>query len=245
MFLPLRDDNPIKVTPVVTWALIAVNAVVFLYQVSLGPHAAQRFVFQFGAIPAVILGQQALPAGMAIIPPGMSLLTSIFLHGSWMHLVGNMWFLWIFGNNIEEAMGHVRFLAFYILCGLAASLSQIFVSPQSVIPTIGASGAIAGALGAYLMLYPRARVWTLVFFVFFIRMIYIPAWIILGGWIFLQFLSGSMAIGTQNAGGIAFWAHVGGFIAGVLLVGLFKKPQVKFFNPPYRSVDMHYSGDAE
>jgi len=230
--IPLRDDNPITITPVVTWALIAVNVLVFFYQVSLGPNAGQRFVFQFGAIPAVIVGERDLPAGLAVVPSEMSLFTSMFLHGGWMHLIGNMWFLWIFGNNIEEAMGHVRFIVFYVLCGFLASASHIFAYPDSVIPTIGASGAIAGALGAYIMLYPRARVWTLIFLFFFIRLMYIPAWVVLGGWVFLQFLNGSMAAGTQNSGGIAFWAHVGGFIAGVLLVGVFKKRDVKFFSPP-------------
>ncbi len=230
--IPLRDDNPITITPVVTWGLIAVNVLVFLYQVSLGPNAGQRFVFQFGAIPAVIVGERDLPVGLAVIPKEMSLLTSMFLHGGWMHLVGNMWFLWIFGNNIEEAMGHLRFVVFYVLCGFLASISHIFAYPDSVIPTIGASGAIAGSLGAYIMLYPRARVWTLFFLFFFVRLMYIPAWVVLGGWVFVQFLNGSMAAGTQNTGGVAFWAHVGGFIAGIFLVGVFKKRHVKFFNPP-------------
>jgi membrane associated rhomboid family serine protease len=245
MFLPLRDDNPITITPAVTWVLIAVNVLVFLYQVSLGPIAGQTLVFQFGAIPAAIFGQWNLPADVAMVPPAMSLFTGIFLHGSWMHLIGNMWFLWIFGNNIEEAMGHLRFIAFYLLCGLLASLTHIFAYPDSIIPTIGASGAIAGALGAYITLYPRARVWTLIFLVFIIRLIYIPAWVVLGGWIFLQFLNGSMSAVTQNSGGIAFWAHVGGFMAGVLLVGLFKKPQVRFFNPAHRNAGMYYGGDDE
>jgi len=230
--IPLRDDNPITITPVVTWALIAINVLVFFYQVSLGPNDGQRFVFQFGAIPAVIVGERDLPVGLAVIPSEMSLFTSMFLHGGWMHLIGNMWFLWIFGNNIEEAMGHFRFIVFYVLCGFLASASHIFAYPDSVIPTIGASGAIAGSLGAYIMLYPRARVWTLIFLFFFVRLLYIPAWVVLGGWVFLQFLNGSMAAGTQDSGGIAFWAHVGGFIAGVLLVGVFKKRNVKFFSPP-------------
>jgi membrane associated rhomboid family serine protease len=203
--IPLRDDNPITITPVVTWALIAINVLVFFYQVSLGPNAGQRFVFQFGAIPAVIVGERDLPVGLAVIPSEMSLFTSMFLHGGWMHLIGNMWFLWIFGNNIEEAMGHFRFIVFYVLCGFLASASHIFAYPDSVIPTIGASGAIAGSLGAYIMLYPRARVWTLIFLFFFVRLLYIPAWVVLGGWVFLQFLNGSMAAGTQDSGGIAFW----------------------------------------
>ena len=233
---PLRDDNPITITPIVTWALIVLNVVIFFYQVSLGPNASQLFVYQFGAIPAVIVGDQILPEKIAAIPPSMSLLTSMFLHGGWMHLIGNMWFLWIFGNNIEEAMGHLRYLIFYLLCGFLASASHILAYPNSTIPTIGASGAIAGALGAYIMLYPRARVWTLIFLGFFIRLMYIPAWIVLGIWILFQFINGSMAMATQQGGGIAFWAHIGGFIAGILLVGLFKKSSVRFFNPPHYSV---------
>lgn len=240
---PLRDDNPITITPVVTWVLIALNVIVFLYQVSLGPNASQIFVYRFGAIPAVISGGGNLPEKLVAVPPAMSLFTCMFLHGGWMHLVGNMWFLWIFGNNIEEAMGHWRYLLFYLVCGFMASASHIFAYPNSTIPTIGASGAIAGALGAYIMLYPRARVWTLIFIVFFIRLMYIPAWVVLGVWIFLQFINGSMAAGMQETGGVAFWAHVGGFLAGVLLVGLFKKRSVRFFNPPRVHESIYYSGD--
>ena len=228
----MRDDNPTTITPVVTWALIAINVAVFLYQVTLPPSAAQLFVYQFGAIPAVVSGVKSLPAQLGAIPPLMSTFTSMFLHGGWMHLVGNMWFLWIFGNNIEEAMGHARYLAFYLICGVLASASHIFSSPDSTIPSIGASGAIAGVLGAYIVLYPRARVWTLIFLGFFIRLMYLPAGVILGFWILLQCINGSMMMGRQDAGGVAFWAHIGGFIAGILLVGLFKKRDVRFFNPP-------------
>jgi membrane associated rhomboid family serine protease len=230
---PLRDDNPTTMTPFVTWALIAINVAVFLYQISLSPSAAQLFVYQFGAIPAVVFGVKSLPAQVAAIPPLMSIVTSMFLHGGWMHLVGNMWFLWIFGNNIEEAMGHARYLAFYLICGILASASHIFSSSNSAIPSIGASGAIAGVLGAYIMLYPRARVWTLIFLGFFIRMMYLPAGVILGFWILIQCINGSMMMGRQDTGGgVAFWAHIGGFIAGILLVGLLKKRDVRFFNPP-------------
>ena len=228
---PLKDDNPISITPVVTWALIVVNVLVFLYQFSLGPKAAEYFVYQYGAIPAVVVGQQSLPSSFATIPPVLSVFTSMFLHGGWMHLIGNMWFLWIFGNNIEEAMGGFRFIVFYFVCGVLASWSHILSNPGSVLPSIGASGAISGVMGAYIMLYPRARVWTLIFLFFFIRLMYIPAGIILGYWFLIQLLSGSMA-GGQAQGGVAFWAHIGGFLAGVLLVALFKKKGVRFFNPP-------------
>ena len=228
---PLKDDNPIHITPVITWALIAINVVVFFYQISLGPKAHEYFFYQFGAIPAVVVGQQSLPSNIAAIPPFLSVFTSMFLHGGWMHLIGNMWFLWIFGNNIEEAMGAARFIAFYLICGVLASWSHIASDPASIIPSIGASGAIGGVMGAYIMLYPRARVWTFIFLFFFVRLLYIPAGIILGYWFFIQLINGSTA-GNQSGGGVAFWAHVGGFLAGVLLVGIFKKKKVRFFNPP-------------
>jgi membrane associated rhomboid family serine protease len=228
---PLKDDNPVHITPVVTWALIAINVLVFLYQVSLSPKLSEYFVYQYGVIPAVVVGQQSLAANIATIPPSLSVFTSMFLHGGWMHLIGNMWFLWIFGNNIEEAMGGWRFLAFYLICGVAASWSHIAANTGSIIPSIGASGAIGGVMGAYIMLYPRARVWTLIFLFFFIRILYIPAGIILGYWFLIQIVSGSMS-GAQSGADVAFWAHIGGFLAGVLLVGLFKKRKVRFFNPP-------------
>jgi membrane associated rhomboid family serine protease len=236
---PLRDDNPIKVMPFVTWTLIAVNVMVFLYQISLGPRSLQVFVYQYGAIPAVVVGEQSLRAGMAAIPPGLSIFTSMFLHGGWMHLIGNMWYLWIFGNNIEEAMGHLRYIFFYLICGLLASASHIISNMSSTVPSIGASGAISGVLGAYLLLYPRAKVLTLVYLGFFLRLMYIPAGLILGFWFILQVLSGSLA-GSQNGGGVAFWAHIGGFIAGVILVGLFKKRRIRFFNPPRRRLRSIY-----
>ncbi len=236
---PLKDDNPTNITPVVTWMLIAINVMVFLYQVSLGPRASELFVYQYGAIPAVVTGARSLPGNLAEIPPILSIFTSMFLHGGWMHLIGNMWYLWIFGNNIEEAMGGLRYLAFYLVCGFLASMSQILANTGSTLPSIGASGAIAGVLGAYIMLYPRARVLTLVVLLFFIRLLYIPAGFILGIWFIFQLLSGSMA-GPQNTGGVAFWAHIGGFLAGVLLVGLFKKRDVHFFNPPRQTWGMYY-----
>jgi membrane associated rhomboid family serine protease len=229
---PLRDDNPAKTIPVVTWTLIALNVVVFFYQVSLGPSAEQLLVYQYGAIPAVVTGGGALSERVAVIPPYLSLLTNIFLHGGWMHLRGNMWFLWIFGDNVEEAMGRLRYLLFYLLAGLLASISHVFSDAGSTVPCIGASGAISGVLGAYLLLYPRARVLTLIFLGFFSRLIYIPAGFVLGFWFLLQLLSGGAA-GAGNAGGVAFWAHIGGFLAGMLLVGLFKKREIRFLNPPH------------
>jgi len=214
-----------------------INVLVLLYQSSLGPRQGEIFVFQFGAIPAVILGEKTLPAEIAAIPPALSIFTSMFLHGGFMHLIGNMLYLWIFGNNIEDAMGHVRFAVFYILSGLAASFAHLFTNINSTIPAIGASGAISGVLGAYLLLYPRAQVLVLVPLGFFTRLMYIPAGFVLGFWFILQLLQGTMS-GSQG-GGVAWWAHIGGFVAGMALVGLFKHRSVKFFNPP------HYSSHVE
>ncbi len=232
---PLRDDNPTSSFPFVTILLIVVNSLIFLYQASLGPKAGQLFIYQYGAIPSVVVGTDSLPARIAAVPPVFSLFTSMFLHGGWMHLIGNMWYLWIFGDNIEEAMGRLRYLVFYLLAGLLASISHVLSNVGSTIPSIGASGAISGVLGAYILLYPRARVLTLIFLGWFIRLIYIPAGFVLGFWFLLQLLSGSLSQG-QDAGGVAFWAHIGGFVAGMLLVGLFKRGDVRFFNPPrYRA----------
>jgi len=227
---PLKDDNPTSIAPILTVGLIVINVLIFMYQISLGP-GAEAFIYQYGSIPSVVLATRHLPEGLSAVTPYMSLFTSMFLHGGFMHLLGNMLFLWIFGNNIEEAMGRVRFLVFYLLTGLAASLAHAFVNPQSTLPSIGASGAISGVLGAYVLLYPRARVLTLVFLGFFVRLMYIPAGFMLGIWFVLQLLSGSMS-GQGNGGGVAFWAHIGGFVAGLLLVGLFKRREVHFFNPP-------------
>jgi membrane associated rhomboid family serine protease len=237
MFL-LRDDNPISITPFVTWFLIALNVLVFFYQLSLGPRDFRLFPYKFGAIPAVIVGEESLSRNIAAVPPYLSIFTSIFLHGGWMHLIGNMWFLWIFGNNIEEAMGSLRYLLFYLICGFLASITHILFNSGSILPSIGASGAIAGVLGAYLMLYPRAKVLTMIFLLFFIRFLWIPAGFVLGFWFIIQVLSGSLA-GGQAGGGVAFWAHVGGFLAGVFLVGVFKMRDVRFFNPAHRSIQYY------
>jgi len=231
--IPLKDDNPVRITPILTFGLILINVAAFFYQLSLGPKQGQLFLFQYGVIPALLVGDTTLPPELAAIPPNLSLLTSMFLHGGWMHLIGNMWYLWIFGDNIEAAMGRMRFIAFYLICGLLASFSHILTDPSSTIPTIGASGAISGVLGAYLLLYPKARVLVLVPLGLFSRIMYIPAGFVLGFWFVIQLLSGSMSFGRQG-GGVAFWAHIGGFVAGMLLVGLFKKRQVHFFNPPRR-----------
>jgi membrane associated rhomboid family serine protease len=231
MLFPLRDDNPTTSRPALTVTLIAANVVIFFYQFTLPVEAGRTFIYQFGTIPAVVLGSRSLPAALAAIPAPLSLLTGMFLHGGLMHLGGNMLYLWIFGNNIEDAMGRGRFLLFYVLCGIGAAAAQILGDPHSTVPMVGASGAISGVLGAYLLLFPRAQVLVLVFF-FFIRLMYIPAAIVLGMWFVIQVASGAAASGAGS--GVAWWAHVGGFVVGMMLVGLFKRPGTPFFHPPVR-----------
>ena len=228
---PLRDENPTLLTPIITIALIALNVAVWVYVEGMGlsPEVLATSVCEFGVIPAELTGQSPYEGVLLDprLPPcrfgglrWVTLLTSMFLHGGWMHLIGNMWFLWLFGNNIEDSMGRLRFLVFYLLTGLAASGAHIFSAPDSTLPTVGASGAISGVMGAYLVLYPRVRIYTLFVFFIFIRIIPIPAWLVLGEWFVVQMLSGLMEPGM--GGGVAFWAHVGGFVAGVVLVKLFE-----------------------
>ncbi len=230
--IPLRDDNPTTIVPVMTVGLIVLNVLVFLYQISLGPRGGELFVFQFGAIPSVIFGSQTLPSELVAIPASFSIFTSMFLHGGYMHLIGNMLYLWIFGNNIEDAMSHGRFVVFYLLTGVVASMSHFLTDVSSEIPTIGASGAISGVLGAYILLYPRARVLVLIPLGFFMRVMYIPAGFVLGFYFVIQVFQGTFSLG-EGGGGVAWFAHIGGFMAGLLLVGLFKQPTVRFFNQPH------------
>ncbi|HSG05819.1 MAG TPA: rhomboid family intramembrane serine protease, partial [Nitrospiria bacterium] len=203
--IPLRDDNPTSITPIMTVVFIAGCIGVFFYQISLGPQAGQLFVYQLGAIPSVLFGRESLPYEAVIVPASMTLITSMFLHGGFMHLIGNMLYLWIFGNNIEDIMGHGRFIVFYFLCGIIAALSHAATDPGSVVPMIGASGAISGVLGAYLLIYPRAHVLVLIPLGFFTRMMYIPAGFVLGLWFLMQVFSGWVTAG-QGGGGVAWFA---------------------------------------
>ena len=214
---PIRDTIPSYTRPHVTWALILVNGAVFMLQLTLSGPALEAFVFYFGMVPAAVVETDAI----ALRPSAgaLSFLSSMFVHGGFFHLLANMWTLWIFGDNVEDRMGHTRFLFFYILCGLAAGGAHFISDPGSTVPTVGASGAIAGVLGAYFILFPKSRVLTLIPIVFYPLFIEIPAFIYLGFWFLSQVLSGSMA--TAGAGGIAWWAHVGGFIAGVVLFSAF------------------------
>jgi membrane associated rhomboid family serine protease len=229
---PLRDENPTELIPLVTFLIILVNVGVWLFVQGAG--AGPLFLSslcEYGAIPGEVTG--AIPAGTDVaLGPGAScrtgglrlgsLLTSMFMHGGWMHLIGNMWFLWVFGNNIEDSMGHIRYVIFYLLTGVLAAAAHIVTDPSGAIPTVGASGAISGVMGAYMVLYPKVRVQTLIFLVIYIRVLPLPAWALLAYWFFIQVAGGSAALGG-GGGGVAFWAHVGGFVAGVVLIKLFEK----------------------
>jgi membrane associated rhomboid family serine protease len=230
--LPLRDDNPRSITPFVTIALIVVNAMVWLFQLT---HGVFETTFDYGAIPQFLLhgtrdGLIHLPGGRHTlelhqeVPFPFSVLSSMFMHGSWMHVIGNMWFLWVFGDNVEEAMGHVKYFIFYLICGVGAALAQVLATPGSNLPMVGASGAIAGVLGAYALLYPRARVKCLWILIIFITTVWVPAWLLLGIWFLSQFL-------VPMGSGVAWMAHVGGFVAGLALVKLFSHRR-----PPPRPV---------
>jgi membrane associated rhomboid family serine protease len=205
--IPLRDTIPSRSTPVVTILIIIANAFVFLYMLSLDPYTQNHFIRQYALVPAR-LNLSAL-------------ITSLFLHGGWMHIIGNMWFLWVYGDNVEDILGHGKYLVFYLLCGVIASATQYAISPDSQVPILGASGAIAGVMGAYLIKVPHSRILTLIPIIVFWTTIEIPAVLILVYWFILQFFSGIGSIGYSQAasqGGVAFFAHVGGFIAGMILV---------------------------
>ncbi len=225
--IPLHDDNPTELRPVVTISVIVICVLVFLWQLSLGKHA-QAAVYSLGVIPSVLLGHEHLPPSLAVIPAWATIITSMFMHGGWMHLIGNMLYLWIFGNNIEDAMGHRRFIVFYLVCGAAAVGLHSLHDTQSTVPLIGASGAISGVLGAYLLLFPRARVLVAIPLGFIIHTTRLPAMWVLGFWFVLQIINSALA--PSGGGGVAWGAHVGGFVAGMALIPFFKKSRVKLFH---------------
>lgn len=220
--IPIRDDAPRATTPYVTYFLLALNFAVFLFELSLEPQSRAALMYQFGLVPADLTGAATGEAlgGTAVL----TVITSMFLHASWLHIIFNMWALWIFGDNTEDYLGHIRYLMLYLGAGVAAAVLHTAFNPGSTIPSVGASGAIGGVMGAYFVLYPRSRVLTLIPLFFYWPLVWLPAWLVLGYWFVVQFLSGAattIAYAEQTSGGIAFWAHVGGFLAGVALIKLF------------------------
>ena len=228
MVLPLHDDNPTTTRPYVTVGIIITCALVYVVQhLLLSPAGAEQVAWSLGVIPRVLTGIEPMPPEIALLPAPATIFTSMFLHGGFWHLAGNMWFLWIFGNNIEDAMGHVRFIVFYVLCGVAAVFAQVLPNPGSIVPMVGASGAISGVLGAYILLYPRVRVLLGLPVGFLIVTLgrYPAVWV-LAAWFLMQLgmaVASSGDVAVQSEGRIAFGAHIGGFVAGLLLVTLFKR----------------------
>ena len=218
---PIKDDQPRYSTPYVNTTLIVLNILIFFFEWTLGPRGAQAFISVYGEVPAhlaaFLSGSHRYTLPDVVIP----FFTSMFLHGGWGHVLGNMWFLYIFGDNIEDYLGHFKYIVFYLLSGLLAMGTQVAIYPQSNVPTVGASGAIAGVLGAYFILYPRARVLTW----FVVVVLYLPAWVVLGEWIVYQFFYGAVSLSVvspgRDIGGVAFWAHVGGFVAGAIMIKIF------------------------
>lgn len=237
--IPLRDDNPTSTVPFMSWLLLLINVAVFFKQASLGEQGFEAFIFQYGAVPAQIFSGGGTPQIPSAFPPVLTVFSSMFLHAGLAHLAGNMLYLWIFANNVEDAMGHVRFVIFYLLCGVAAAFSHMIFNTASDIPMVGASGAISGVLGAYLLLYPHARLLVLMPFGIYSRMVQVPAGTVLGLWFVFQ-LFGSVQSAAIAGGGIAFLAHLGGFLAGMLLLPIFKRRSLGFWNPRrnYNSFDL-------
>jgi len=240
---PLRDENPHFLVPYVTYGIVALNVLAwFLVQGFGGEPALSSSVCTLGLVPGELLQTvapgtqvQVGPQSVCVVtaqPAWSSVLTHMFLHGSWMHIIGNMWFLWIFGNNVEDSMGHARFAVFYVLSGLAAAGLQMLSAPESPVPMVGASGAIGGVMGAYVLLYPRVNVHMLLWLGFYVTTFAIPAYWMLGYWFVVQLIGGVSAIGASG-GGVAFWAHVGGFVAGALLVLVFRDPVLLARHPHY------------
>ena len=220
LFLPFADENPTNKKPIISWLIIFACSSIFLNQIFDSRYITEQNFLSFGMIPAILFGHSELSGPLKIIPPFLSIFTSMFLHGGWMHIIGNMTYLYIFGDNIEERLGKLKFIIFYLVTGSFAAFSQAIMDPTSTIPMIGASGAIAGVLGGYLVLYPKANIKVLFWFIIFVKVIRIRAFIVLGGWIIIQFISFN---GTDvNSGGVAYAAHIGGFISGILLINLMK-----------------------
>jgi membrane associated rhomboid family serine protease len=220
--IPLQDENPSRTIPIINVSLIVANIVVFIYQYFFFSGGPERFTLQWSCIPYEFTHFVDIDPP-ALVPIPLTIFTSMFMHGGWLHLLGNMLFLWIFGDNVEDKLGHLRYLVFYLFCGVVASFSHIFTNLDSQIPSLGASGAISGVMGAYIFLFPGARIKTLVIWFVFIQIIRIPAVVMIGYWILIQILSGLAEFGSIKGGGIAWFAHIGGFVAGLILILLLKK----------------------
>ena len=216
--LPYKDDNPTRTIPFITVGLIIINIAVFLIHFS-HPAELTRIVFSYGAIPSNLLSLNSTQP----VHPLLTLFTSMFMHGGLLHIATNMLFLWIFGNNIEDRLGHLKFVFFYIICGIVAAYAHSITAPSSVIPMIGASGAVSGVLGAYLLLFPYAKVHTLIFLGFFVQVVRLPAFLVIGFWIVIQFINGMLSKGVVDNGGVAWFAHIGGFVFGVISIKIFFK----------------------
>ena len=214
--IPLKDDNPTSSKPIITYCLIIICILVFLIELASPSYRTGEFFYSYGLIPSVLLGKLKLAPSMYVIPAYLTIITSMFVHGGFMHLIGNMLYMWIFADNIEDSLGKVKFLIFYILCGIGAAMAQVFTDTNSQIPMVGASGAIGGVLGAYLVNYPKAKILVLIPFGFFSQIIKIKALYVLFFWFILQFINSALT--NSNGGGVAFAAHIGGFISGVILI---------------------------
>ncbi len=219
--IPLKDDNPTYSKPVITYSILGICVLVFILQISSASYQSGKLFYSYGLIPAVLTGHKQLPAEIAMIAPELTLITSMFMHGGFMHLIGNMLYLWIFADNIEDELGPVKFICFYLLSGIAAALTQVFLNTESTIPMIGASGAIGGVLGAYIVNHPKAKVIVLIPLGFFSQIVKIPALYVLGFWFILQFINSSLS--SSEGGGVAYGAHIGGFIFGVVAILFFNK----------------------
>ena len=223
--IPLKDDNPTSGKPIVTYYLIGICVLIFLIELSSSSYRTGAFFYSFGLIPSVLLGNNQLSQDLYVIPAFLTIFSSMFVHGGFMHLIGNMLYMWIFADNIEDNLGKIKFLIFYLLCGIGAAMAQVFADTSSQVPMVGASGAIGGVLGAYLINYPNAKVLVLIPFGFFSQLIKIKALYVLGFWFVLQFINS--ALSSPQGGGVAYAAHIGGFISGIILILFFNKKKKK------------------
>ena len=233
--IPLKDDNPTYSKPVITYAILGICVLVFILQISSASYQSGKLFYSYGLIPAVLTGYKQLPAEIAMIAPELTLITSMFMHGGFMHLIGNMLYLWIFADNIEDELGPVKFICFYLLSGIAAALTQVFLNTESTIPMIGASGAIGGVLGAYIVNHPKAKVIVLIPLGFFSQIVKIPALYVLGFWFILQFINSSLS--SSEGGGVAYGAHIGGFIFGVVAILFFNKKNKPLHKTPKKNIN--------